>query len=485
MHDLFDLHGRGALVTGATGGLGIAICEALAMHGAELIVSDIEASACEDLAGRLRDAGQRARGIAADLSRHEQVDALVAAAGAVDVLVCNAGIQGPAGPLGALADADIDRVLEVNLKSALRLTQALVPGMAARGGGSVILMSSIAGLRGNRAIGLYGLSKAALAQLAIVELNRLAGRSLLPVAGWFALALLRQMRRLKGSASIEPCLTLVDALGSRWTPDAAWTVDLTGSLAMVARTAESLAPLQRVAVWVERLSEGLVEQARRSDVEAWRAPLAAAAVRCASLPAMQRLAEAMLEQTEPDTGSGHTLATLIEALANLAPLELVRPLVDKAAKAWPKQPAIQVEHARLARAGGATAPQLAGALRSLEAGLVAQERGPGLLLLLGRHARGAVESRQRVLGFGRILGARLEHGAHGEDQHDRGQGCHRQHPKASARAVVRLALLNLLEVAHRGVHVLPAFPDPCGSVGGDVGHINTCAQKNYVSFCVG
>lgn len=166
MHDLFDLHGRRALVTGATGGLGIAICEALAMHGAELIVSDIEASACEDLAGRLRDAGQRARGIAADLSRHEPVDALVAAAGAVDVLVCNAGIQGPAGPLGALADADIDRVLEVNLKSALRLTQALVPGMAARGGGSVILMSSIAGLRGNRAIGLYGLSKAALAQLA-------------------------------------------------------------------------------------------------------------------------------------------------------------------------------------------------------------------------------------------------------------------------------------------------------------------------------
>ncbi|MFO1338038.1 MAG: glycosyltransferase family 61 protein [Burkholderiaceae bacterium] len=182
-----------------------------------------------------------------------------------------------------------------------------------------------------------------------------------------ALALLRQMRRLKGAASIEPSLALVDALGGRWTPDAAWTVDLTGTLAMVARTAESLAPMQRVAVWVERLVDGLAERARESDAEAWRAPLAAAAVRCASLPAMQRLAEAMLQQTEPDAGSGHTLATLIEALANLAPLEQVRPLVDKAAKAWPRQPAIQVEHARLARAGGASAQQLAGALRSLDA----------------------------------------------------------------------------------------------------------------------
>lgn len=166
MHDLFDLRGRTALVTGATGGLGIAICEALAAHGAEVIVSDLHADACATLAKRLRDAGQHARGVAADLSRHEQVDALVAAAGAVDVLVCNAGIQGPAGPIAALTDADIDRVFDLNLKSALRLTAGLIPGMAARGGGSVILMSSIAGLRGNRAIGLYGLSKAALAQLA-------------------------------------------------------------------------------------------------------------------------------------------------------------------------------------------------------------------------------------------------------------------------------------------------------------------------------
>lgn len=166
MHDLFNLSGRRALVTGATGGLGSAIAEAMAAQGAELLLSDLDATACEAFAARLRDAGHRAAALPADLSRRASAEALADAAGAVDVLVCNAGIQGPAGPIGTAGDADIDRVLDLNLKSALWLTSRLIPGMAARGGGSVILMSSIAGLRGNRAIGVYGLSKAALAQLA-------------------------------------------------------------------------------------------------------------------------------------------------------------------------------------------------------------------------------------------------------------------------------------------------------------------------------
>lgn len=165
MRDLFDLSGRTALVTGATGGLGAAIAEEMAAHGAEVVLSDLDAGACAALARRLREAGHRARPLAADLSRHAEVEALAVAAGAIDVLVCNAGIQGPAGPIGEVSDADIDRVLDLNLKSALWLTARLLPGMAERGGGSVILMSSIAGLRGNKAIGLYGLSKAALAQL--------------------------------------------------------------------------------------------------------------------------------------------------------------------------------------------------------------------------------------------------------------------------------------------------------------------------------
>jgi NAD(P)-dependent dehydrogenase (short-subunit alcohol dehydrogenase family) len=86
--------------------------------------------------------------------------------GRLDILICNAGLQGPAGPIGATTEDDWKEVMGINLAAPLALTSLLIPQMAARGSGSVVLMSSIAGLRGNRAIGLYALSKAALAQLA-------------------------------------------------------------------------------------------------------------------------------------------------------------------------------------------------------------------------------------------------------------------------------------------------------------------------------
>lgn len=163
---LFDLSGQRALVTGATQGLGLAIAQTLAAQDAELFVTDRDAAACERTVHALRAAGHTARGLAADLADAAAIARLCEAAGAVDVLVCNAGVQGPAGPLLAAGDADWQQVMDVNLRAATRLCAGLLPGMAARGGGSVVLMASIAGLRGNRAIGLYGLSKAALAQLA-------------------------------------------------------------------------------------------------------------------------------------------------------------------------------------------------------------------------------------------------------------------------------------------------------------------------------
>lgn len=170
MNDLFDLRGKVALVTGAARGLGLATAQALAARGATVIVSDLEADACSRAAQALRDAGATAHGIACDVSRQEQVAELVSAAvaraGRIDVLVCNAGIQGHAGPIAAAGDDDWACVIDVNLRSALWLTSRVIPGMAARGGGSVVLMSSIAGLRGNRSIGLYGISKAGIAQLA-------------------------------------------------------------------------------------------------------------------------------------------------------------------------------------------------------------------------------------------------------------------------------------------------------------------------------
>ncbi|HEU0201730.1 MAG TPA: SDR family oxidoreductase [Burkholderiaceae bacterium] len=168
--DLFDLSGKVALVTGASRGLGLAISRALAAHGARVVVSDLDQEACDRTVASLCEGGHAAVGIACDVGRREEVDRLVvtalARAGRIDVLVSNAGIQGPAGPLSEITDDDWQRVIDVNLRSALWLTTRVIPAMAQGAEGSVVLMASIAGLRGNKAIGLYGISKAGLAQLA-------------------------------------------------------------------------------------------------------------------------------------------------------------------------------------------------------------------------------------------------------------------------------------------------------------------------------
>lgn len=167
---LFDLRERVVLLTGAAGGLGVALAQTLAAHGATLLLSDRNAVDCEALAQLLRAHGHRADALPCDLSRQEQVHLLAAQAlarhGRIDILICNAGIQGPAGPLHEVQPEQWDAVMDVNLRSAATLSTLLIPAMAENGGGSVILMSSIAALRGNKSIGLYGLSKAALSQLA-------------------------------------------------------------------------------------------------------------------------------------------------------------------------------------------------------------------------------------------------------------------------------------------------------------------------------
>ncbi|MEZ0242569.1 MAG: SDR family NAD(P)-dependent oxidoreductase, partial [Sphingomonas sp.] len=90
----------------------------------------------------------------------------VDAFGGIDILVCNAGAAPHFGPIGSASEAEYDFTMDINLRHALRLTSLAAPVMAERAGGSIILTSSLSGLRGNKAIGLYGLSKAALAQLA-------------------------------------------------------------------------------------------------------------------------------------------------------------------------------------------------------------------------------------------------------------------------------------------------------------------------------
>jgi NAD(P)-dependent dehydrogenase (short-subunit alcohol dehydrogenase family) len=167
---LFDLSGQVALVTGAAQGLGFAIAQAFTWHGASVVLADVQGDACRDATARLAQEGARTLAVRCDMSDPAAVTALGQEAldwqGRLDALVCNAGIQGPAGALCDAVDADWQQVFDINLRSSVRLAGCVLPAMAERGGGSVILMSSIAGLRGNRSIGLYGLSKAALAQVA-------------------------------------------------------------------------------------------------------------------------------------------------------------------------------------------------------------------------------------------------------------------------------------------------------------------------------
>lgn len=167
---LFELTGKVALVTGATRGIGFAIAEEMARAGAQVIISSNEIEACESTAEGFRKRGWRAIGIPCDVGSRLELERLVQDSlvqlGRIDVLVCNAGIQPPHGPLGERSEADWDQTMTVNLRSMLWLTSLVIPQMAARRDGSVILMASIAALRGNKAIGLYALSKAACTQLA-------------------------------------------------------------------------------------------------------------------------------------------------------------------------------------------------------------------------------------------------------------------------------------------------------------------------------
>jgi NAD(P)-dependent dehydrogenase (short-subunit alcohol dehydrogenase family) len=167
---LFDLTGRVALITGATSGIGHAMAGELARAGAAVVISGNDGAACGAVVADFKARGWQALGIPCELSRRAEVTALAASAGAwqgrIDVLCCNAGVAPHSGPIGSASDADWQHTMTVNLQSVLWLTSAVIPGMAARGGGAVILTASLAGLRGNKSLGLYALSKAGLAQLA-------------------------------------------------------------------------------------------------------------------------------------------------------------------------------------------------------------------------------------------------------------------------------------------------------------------------------
>lgn len=167
---LFDLTGRVALVTGSSRGIGLAIATEMALSGAKVMLSSIDEAEGLAATAQLRDQGLVVDFEPVDVGVDADLDRLAVSTrtrlGPIDILVCNAGInQTPAGALD-IPEAEYDLVYRINLRSSVELCRRVVPQMAKRHNGSVILISSLSGLRGNQKLGAYSLSKAALAQLA-------------------------------------------------------------------------------------------------------------------------------------------------------------------------------------------------------------------------------------------------------------------------------------------------------------------------------
>jgi NAD(P)-dependent dehydrogenase (short-subunit alcohol dehydrogenase family) len=161
--------GRVALITGSSRGIGRAIAERMAEAGAKVVISSRKAEACEEVAARIRAAGGDAIAQAASISDKAAlrglVDRTLAEWGRIDVLVCNAAVNPYFGPLLDITDEAFDKIMASNVRSNVWLCSMVIPQMAERKDGSVIVISSIAGLKGNTHLGAYGISKAADLQL--------------------------------------------------------------------------------------------------------------------------------------------------------------------------------------------------------------------------------------------------------------------------------------------------------------------------------
>ena len=170
MQPLFDLTGKVAIITGSTKGIGKAIAEAYARHGARVVISSRKADACSHVAGAIVDQGGAAIAVPCNISRKADLQALVeasrAAWGRIDILVCNAAVNPHFGSSLEISDAAFEKVMATNIEANMWLCRMVLPEMRARRDGVIIIVSSIGGLKGSADLGAYAISKAADMQIA-------------------------------------------------------------------------------------------------------------------------------------------------------------------------------------------------------------------------------------------------------------------------------------------------------------------------------
>jgi NAD(P)-dependent dehydrogenase (short-subunit alcohol dehydrogenase family) len=167
----FDMTGKVAVITGSSRGIGEAIAHAMADHGAKVVITSRNLEPCQQVADAInaRHPGA-AIAVSSSLSSKESLQAMIdagrAAFGHIDVLVCNAASNPHYGPMGTITDEAFRKTLDHNIVAQHWLITMVAPEMRARKSGSIILISSIGGLRGSPILGVYAITKAADIQMA-------------------------------------------------------------------------------------------------------------------------------------------------------------------------------------------------------------------------------------------------------------------------------------------------------------------------------